>query len=314
MRKWLNNYFDITKGEFNGLLILVMLIAAVSLAPKVYSLLRPFDPDPFAEQHAVLELQKVLASQEKSYKSPGHRLAFKPGYRSDTENVKKPEVVLFPFDPNINSKEEWQQLGFSEKQAQSILNYVHKGGRFRKPEDLQKMYVVSQTAYEKLKPYVRIKTPLTAVSAPNFSKQQTVVKVPKAAVMVEINRADTLELDKISGIGPAFARRIVKYRDRIGGFYKKEQLLEVFGLDSVKFNEIKNQVMVDATAVKKLNMNRANFDDLKNHPYLRYKQVNAILQYREQHGNYGNFADLKKVAILTPDILERLEPYISFSP
>ena len=90
--------------------------------------------------------------------------------------------------------------------------------------------------------------------------------------------------------------------------------MEVFGLDAVKFEEIKDQVKVDSSVVKKLNINTAKFEELKDNPYLRYKQINAIIQYREQHGNYGNFADLKKVAILTPEILEQLAPYISFTP
>ena len=114
-----------------------------------------------------------------------------------------------------------------------ILNYRNKGGKFRKTEDLQKMYVISPKAYEQLRPFVVIKAAIADESSHTATgvtiKNPTTAYIPNpaAAVMVELNSADTLELDKIRGIGPAFARRIVKYRERIGGFYKKEQLMEV---------------------------------------------------------------------------------------
>ena len=323
MRKWLNNYFDMSKREFNGMSVLVALIFCVLLAPLVYTWLWPFQPDSKEAERAIAELEKAIAAQKgigqqmpethsTDYFSAKNRRDGKPGKR-----VQK----LFPFDPNTTDQQGWQRLGFSEKQAKVILNYRNKGGKFRKTEDLQQLYVISPKVYEQLRPFVVIKA--TVSNEQGHATSRVTTKKPPAsfvsyaaaaAVMVEINRADTLELDKISGIGPAFARRIVKYRERLGGFYKREQLMEVFGLDSLKFNEIKDQVKVDISVLKMLHINSAKFEDLRNHPYLRYKQINAIIQYREQHGNYGNFADLKKVANLSPDLLERLAPYISFSP
>ena len=134
----------------------------------------------------------------------------------------------------------------------------------------------------------------------------------KVPVIVEVNAADTTELDKIKGIGITFAGRIIKYRERIGGFHKKEQLMEVFGIDILKYNEIKDQVLIDASLVKKININTASFEDFKNHPYIRYKQVNALIQYRKQHGNYGNIADLNKVLVLNQETIDRLAAYLEF--
>ncbi|MET3112552.1 competence protein ComEA [Pedobacter sp. CG_S7] len=318
MRKWLTGYFDITKGEFNGLLVLVTLIIGITLAPVIYGWVWPIEPDHLAEDEVIIALQQVIKEKEAaafkaaSFKNKNVESSFKT---NDKEKITVGKIVVLKnFDPNTLDKQGWQMLGFSEKQAQAILNYVQKGGVFRKVEDLEKLYVVSPETYKMLKPYVRIKVALQQKENLIFKKQPASNKGPVTVVMVEINSADTLVLDKIRGIGPAFARRIVKYRERIGGFHKKEQLMEVFGLDSVKFKEIKDQVYLDVSGLKKLNINTAKLEDFKNNPYLRYKQVNAILQYRAQHGNYGNFADLKKVAILTPEILEQLAPYISFTP
>ncbi|MEJ5962675.1 ComEA family DNA-binding protein [Pedobacter immunditicola] len=314
MIKRLKDYFDLSKREFNGLLVLVFLIIGVLLAPLVYRWMMPFKPDEREARKAIVELEKVLSAQKNSYAHYDAATTGSAPYNNNKSSktfVKRAAPRLFPFDPNTTEQEGWQALGFSEKQAKVIINYIGKGGTFRKPEDLQKMFVVSPAAYAQLKPYIAIKT----VQQPSVERVYHAPSYkPAAAVMIEINGADSTALDQIRGIGPAFARRIIKYRERIGGFHKKEQLMEVYGLDSLKFSEIKDQVKVDATAVKKININTASIEDFKNHPYLRYKQVNAMIQYRVQHGNYGNFADLKKVAILTPELLEQLEPYISYAP
>ncbi|RZK46968.1 MAG: helix-hairpin-helix domain-containing protein, partial [Pedobacter sp.] len=161
-----------------------------------------------------------------------------------------------------------------------------------------------------LLPFIQIESTGSNYSKPQYAEKPTYAK--KELVIVDINTADTLALDEIKGVGAAFARRIVKYRERLGGFYKKEQLLEVYGLDSVKYNEIKSQVRIDGGGIKRININVATFDDLKNHPYLKFKQINAIIQYRKQHGNFNSVDDLKKVAILSPENIQNIAPYLTF--
>ncbi|MBG6235639.1 competence ComEA-like helix-hairpin-helix protein [Pedobacter sp. CAN_A7] len=316
MRKWLRNYFDLTKGEFNGLLVLVLLIFGVSCLPTLYNWLWPVTIDPGMEQMAEAHYRQLMRDQPQASAFGAAKRTF------STAKSVKPPLRLHRFDPNTTDLRGWQDLGFSVKQAQSILNYRLKGGQFRKPEDLQKMYVVSAAAYQKLRPYIDIEPQSSALSSFKANDhqekpRQQVFNYPKdlpVNIRVEINQADTAALETIRGIGPAFAKRIIQYRERIGGFHKKEQLMEVYGLDLVKFEEIKDQVVVDASLVKRLNVNTIRVEDFKNNPYIRYKQANAIIQYREQHGNYSTFDDLKKVIILSPQVLEQLSPYISFVP
>ncbi|WP_316816049.1 ComEA family DNA-binding protein [Pedobacter nyackensis] len=300
MKKWLDTYFGFSQREFNGLMTLVALIGLTMLLPYVYSLIKEEEPVTEAEQQAVLKL--ALLEQQKILLKGRDKLHFKHRDKRNTQ--------LFMFDPNTNRQEDWEKLGLSVKQASAILNYTARGGRFNKVEDLKKMYTISEATYRRLVPYVKIAPINTAESQPKvYIKQQYESRV---VVKIEINNADTTELDKIKGIGMTFANRIVKYRDRIGGFYKKEQLMEVFGLDSVKYNEIKDQILVDASRLKRINVNTARFEDFKNHPYIRYKQVNALIAYRKQHGNYGNIADLNKVAILDQETINRLAAYLEF--
>lgn len=305
MRKWLNNYFEFSRKEFNGLMVLLILLAVVFVFPTVYQALRPQELPTAEEQLAVLKF--AMANQPEEHKKPESRIFSAKGY------PEKRKSVLFYFDPNVIDIDDWQKLGLSEKQAQAILNYRLKGGGFRKKADLQKMYTISPQLYRMLEPYVQIAgTTEQQISQRTEVSPGTQVSNPKELKLIELNGADTLELDQIKGIGKVFARRIVAYRERIGGFHKKEQLMEVFGIDSLKYNEVKTQVSVDPAKLKKININTAELADFKSHPYIRYKQVNALIQYRKQHGNYSNIADLNKVAILTPEIIGRLAPYLTF--
>lgn len=294
MRKWLNIYFSFSKREYNGLLVLIFLLAVITALPSVYTFLVPRQDDLAAEHAAIKKLTLV----EAEIKAAAH-------YRYKGR-VKAADIKPFKFDPNHTGLSDWQLLGLSAKQAAVMIRYTAKGGKFRKKEDLKKMYTISPEMYQRLSSYITIDTSAFV----HINKY--VPAAPRKAVVVQLNTADTLELDKIIGIGPAFARRIFKYRVRLGGFYRKEQLMEVFGLDSAKFHEISDQVSIDATVLKQISINKAAYADFKNHPYLNPKEVNAIIQFRKQHGNYVNIADLKKVALLSAGTIEKLAPYISF--
>ncbi|RYZ95259.1 MAG: hypothetical protein EOP47_26190 [Sphingobacteriaceae bacterium] len=137
-------------------------------------------------------------------------------------------------------------------------------------------------------------------------------KKPRLTVPVELNAADSARLTTIYGIGPSFARRIVKYRRLLGGFVNKEQLKEVYGLDAEKYAEIQAQVTVTPVSPKKVNVNTAGVDELKHLPYLTFKQKNAIVQYRLQHGDYASVNDMRDIAILDETTINKIKPYITF--
>lgn len=134
----------------------------------------------------------------------------------------------------------------------------------------------------------------------------------KPGEKVELNTADSAALTLIHGIGPSFAQRIVAYRKQLGGFINKEQLKEVYGLDTEKYNEINDEIRVDAFRVKKLAINSIDFETLRHFPYLSYKQANAVIQYRVQHGNYQSLNDMSNIALLNNEILGKIAPYITF--
>lgn len=287
--------FAFTKREFNALLFLLLILIALFTAPF-------FLPGHEAsrlstgQQLAIKQLQLAEKQQAQQFT------------RSTYRNFsKKPSPVYFKFDPNTATATDWEKMGLSPKQAKVIPNYVAKGGRFYQPEDLQKMFVISPDKYQSLLPYVQI-----AHINPKFTPAKTFENAPRKTVIVELNTADTAQLDLLKGIGPAFARRIVKYREKLGGFYRMEQLMEVYQLDSAIYQTVAPQLTLNIAPIKKININTATFEQLKNHPYLRYKQINAIINYRKQHGHYQNATDLAKVAILDKATIDKMLPYLDF--
>jgi len=288
MKTRIKQYLTITKKEWNGLVILVILTAGVLAAPYGYRLFRKDSTISFKD------FDKATAQISRAEKNGNY------GDSINSPDNKIANPVMFPFDPNALTAAQWQQLGLSERQANVILHYRTKGGHFYKKEDVKKIYAITADDYKKLEPYINI-------PEGSFSYKKI-----KPGEVIELNSTDSAKLTELKGIGPSFAVRIIRYRNRLGGFVDKEQLKEIYGIDSLVYADIKNQVSVNTDKVKKININAISFDQLRIFPYLNYKQVNAIIQYRAQHGNYNTIADMKNIVLLDDGILRKIEPYLAF--
>jgi len=299
IKRKLNTYLGMSRTEFRGLIVLAWLVIIVIAAPFGWQWLRPDTEDNIDLE----ETEQAIAKLERRVVRKSFPL------RRKYSAVNKHNRLFF-FDPNQVDMDEWKALGLSEKQAAAILKYRGKGGHFNKPEDLQKMYTISPRTYGRLLPYIRIEQRVTDTGFRQGNFNNT--KHPAVFPVIELNGADSAGLCLIKGVGPVFASRIIRYRNQLGGFYNTIQLMEIFGLDSLKYRQILTQVTVDSSAVRKININEATFEMLKGHPYLRYKQINALLQFKKQHGNYHNIADLSQVLLLSAADIARLAPYLTY--
>jgi competence ComEA-like helix-hairpin-helix protein len=287
MKTPVKNYLSVTKKEWNGMVVLIILIALILAAPYAYQTNRKDNTINFKE------FDKAAAMLSKA-DSTGTAVS---GLTSSRSSLK---AALFAFNPNNLPEAEWEKLGLSADQVKVIKNYEAKGGRFYAKTDVKKIYAITDADYKRLQPYINL--PATD----NYTKKAAPGEI------IEINGADSAKLTMIRGIGPSFARRIIRYRDRLGGFYSKEQLKEVFGIDDSKYAEIKNGIAVNDSHITRLDINKATFDQLRRFPYLSFKQINAIVEYHNQHGDYESIADMKNIAILDDGILRKIGPYLVF--
>lgn len=298
MYQKVKEYFNITRQEFRGLIVVFILMIIIYLFPFIWE--RIF----FKPLEIKIETLKPLINDIESFNNNNKNYT-----DEDDLETSLSEIKLFKFNPNNLSIEDWVRLGLSEKQALTIKKYEAKGGKFFKKEDVKKIYSITEKQYSLLEPYIDIPS-RNYNNNKEFSEYK---KVENKKVQVSINVADSMSLLEIKGIGPAFASRIVKYRNRLGGFVNKDQLREVFGIDSAKFDQIKDQLIIDEENIQFININQVTFEDLKRNPYLSYKQMNAIVAYRKQHGEYKSLDDLKKIIVLNQDVINKITPYIKFN-
>lgn len=225
----------------------------------------------------------------------------------------------FKFDPNSSSTGELLQLGFNTRLAERIRNYRKKGGRFRKKEDLLRVYGMDTAHYRRLIPYIVISSTVAA-NAPGFrSKVHTETgkrgaffsKAHHNDAPFDVNNADTARLEAIRGIGQKLSRRIIKYRSSLGGFVSVGQLEEVFGLDSVVLQQLLKTAFVDPDFLPhRINLNTADEKLLDSHPYISRQEARAIVAYRFQHGRFGSVSELRNLPMFSEEKVRRLEPYL----
>ena len=210
------------------------------------------------------------------------------------------------------SEEDWKRLGLSDKQIKTIKKYESKGGKFRTKEDVKKMYCIPPELYTSLEPYIQIPTKTNVYEKKIEAKPSLSLGGGKEGrAVVELNSADTTELKKLKGIGSVFAKRIVKFRDALGGFVRKEQLLEVYGFDKEKFDLVSPQTTLDISKAKKININSASVDDLRKHPYMDKTTATKIFWHRVNKGDYSDVSDIKKLNLVGEELYGKIEPYLT---
>lgn len=309
MNKKIKEFFDFNKKERIGVLtlltILIILIIIYYLLPHIISQNQSTNNLKLKQQvQAFIEARKEEnnTSPEQSTKK------YNPDKNENTE------LTPFPFDPNNLPESQWKKIGFSEKQIQIIKNYEKSGGKFYEKEDLKIIYGISPEEYAQLEPYIRIKKQKKDEKPRLENKENNPLKKEaEKTYHMDLNTADSSQLIKISGIGKVFSSRIVKYRNYIGGFYNKEQLMEVYNFDSSNYQSVQKHFWVDSTKIQKINLNTATFKELLQHPYLDYYLVKEIVNHRQEHGRYKALSELKKLDLMYAKLYEKLKHYLTLS-
>jgi len=310
MWELLNAYFNFTKKERKGiaiLLVIIFILIAVPFLIEHFNKEERIDPAQFEKEIAELRIDSFHKKSSKS--SEEYYNDYTPSYKKYAVANKS---IVFYFDPNTASVNDWVRLGVREKTANTIRKYISKGGKFYKPEDIKKIWGLSESDAARLIPYVSIKKIEKRSLYINQNKYPEKVYSNKYSIQnVDINVADTSQYISLPGIGSKLSKRIIAFREKLGGFYSIDQVGETYLLPDSTFQKIKKYLVLNSKAIKKLNINSASVDEMKSHHYIRYNMANAIFQYRQQHGNYHSIEEIKKIMTVTDEFYNKVSPYLT---
>jgi competence protein ComEA len=311
------HFLTFTKKEKRGTLVLLASVIGIFISAKyIYPLIIKEDSTNnkaiFAAADSLKEKQKDSATNyysKNEYSDNGGYQAYPKKQYDNTFTG-----TMFYFDPNTLSADGWKKLGVKDKTIASMQKYIAKGGRFREPDDLRKVWGLRDDEKDRLVPYVRIvggKEKTYTNYSSNYQPYEKKVYEKKVIANVDINIGDSAAYDGLPGIGAGFSKRIIKFRDKLGGFYKIEQVGETFGLPDSVFQKIKPYLKINVDNIHKININNATEEELKVHPYIRWQLAKVIIEYRKQHGSYRALEDLKKIMVINEETYNKIAPYLT---
>jgi len=306
-----------TRKERIAVFILSLLIISTAIAPLFIPEKKFITPNPEEFYALKGELDKLRSSSKDTIaQTRNENQPWQNNYSLSRIRNNETHIVPFPFDPNKISAEGWKKLGLRDRTIKTIINFRSKGGKFRQATDLKKIYGLKEEEFQRLLPHVRFeeKDELRFGNAVNEDKHKEEWQTTKSSFIkpysIEINKADTIELIALPGIGNKLANRIINFRNKLGGFYSVEQLHEVYGLPDSTFVRLKTYLTCDPTLVNKININDVDLETLKQHPYIRWNLANAIVQYRKEHGNFRKPDDLKLIALMDEQLYQKIQHYL----
>jgi competence protein ComEA len=319
MKEFIKDYFTFHKAERNGIIVLLFILSVLLFVLSILHAFVPNTPQDFSSFNAIVaELEKAqtmasIPAQEEAYRDNKTSASIEP--KSSTPKNR------FLFNPNQLSTEKWSQLGLSTKQISVIKHYEEKGGHFYKKEDLKKIYGMSENLYQELEPFITLPEKSAKYDTGStkswerknitFEKQFQKTESKTSEAIIELNSADTAKLKKLKGIGSGFAKRILNYREKLGGFVSLNQLYEIWGLDSAVVKSILPHISLNTAMVRKIPLNHCNVSDLKKHPYLSYNVSNNIVLYRDRHGDYTSLQDIKQAVLVNEELFRKIAPYLT---
>lgn len=305
--------FLLTTEQWIGVAILVILIIGTLVMLKHYKPKKEVSLT-WTNDSVKSEFVEYQSEQDSIRKT-----AWKKKYKRDTI-----AICMQEFDPNTADSSTLVHLGLKPWQAKNMLKYRAAGGKYRKAEDLQKLYGMTDSMYRALEPYICISVvnsidttdtidinvdtvKVDTMRADSLLRRQTI----KRDTILNIRTADTTELKMIRGIGSYRARQIVRYREQLGGFARVEQVLEAKGMEHMA-DSVLNSFVLDSVVIDSLNINRISVQRLSKHPYLRFEQAKAIYELRRKYVRLDSIEQLYELDCLSPETIQKITPYLNF--
>ena len=308
MKKQQKIRFLLTTEQWLGVILLVLFVIGTLVVVK------HFQPQKNTELSWVNDSTKTQFVTYQAQQDSIRKKEWKRKYKRDTIVIHMQE-----FDPNTVDSSTLVHLGFKPWQAKNMIKYRAAGGKYRKAEDLKKLYGMTDSMYRALTPYIRIaRENIDSLTSDSVLKDSVLKdSLPKwinenKDTILNLRTADTTELKMIRGIGSYRAKQIVRYREQLGGFVSAEQILEVKGMEVLEADSVLKYFVLDSVEIEQMNVNQASIQHLSRHPYLRFEQAKAIYELRRKKVRLNSIKDLEVLECIDAKTLEKIAPYINF--
>ncbi|WP_420385650.1 helix-hairpin-helix domain-containing protein [Roseivirga sp.] len=300
-------FLSFSKTEINGTVFLLIIIVCLLLSPQLYKIMLGDRYDSFEEDQALLDsLMSAINSS----------VSIEPVF----------EPKLSEFNPNEASLNELVSLGIPEFLSKRIIGYRNAGGVFKVKSDLMKIYNFPDSLFFRLESYIRMEDELQIREKERSVEKRTgrgvrrkaavlmsELRFPDEPRLIDINLADTTLFQKLHGIGSTYAKRIVAFREALGGFYSVDQVSDLYGMTDSLYYQIKSFLTIsDTVKLKVIPINVATFEQLNSHPYISYELTKEILLAKSKYGKFKKLEDLSRLSLLDSLGRSRLGPYLRF--
>lgn len=296
MKSFFKDLFRIPERERNGITAFTLIIlGSMALLSFKDAFLNPPEPIPHEQLQEFEEwkLSEVELRNNEDLSQSSYSFSDKKSFS------RKKNQGDFRMDPNQANFKELIEAGFTKELAGRLIAWRKSGKVFHFKQDVAKLKGLSDSLFERIAPGIALP------DSPVLNEEKKVISEVKK---VDINAADTSEWIALPGIGPAFAKRIVAYRERLGGFHSAVQLLEVYGITDEKWNAIKDKLEVK-TLLSPTDLNTCTLDQLLRFPYLKPVVARGIINYREKHGSYKRIEDLLNTDLVDAELYAKIAPY-----
>ncbi len=303
MKKWIKDYLTFSRKERNAAIVVSLLIVFFLVLPYVYPTKNAtitVDEESQWQLDSLLEQAEVSEPAKSSTANYPHQT-----FADKQATVFEP----FFFDPNTVDEQGWKKLGLRDKTIHTIINYRNKGGKFKQPEDIRKIWGLQPEEAERMIPYIKIAS-ISTTDKFNFKSNQAPSNSPTKPTQIDINKATANDLKFMAGMTNGLPYKIIKYREKLGGFLRLDQLKETFGMNDTAMQQISLFCTLDNPTITQINLNTAQENELSSHPYIDKNLAKALVLYRQLHGNYHQVEDIKKIVFIKEPLYQKISPYL----
>lgn len=307
MRKVIKQYFTFSKRDAIAAIIVVLLFSSFIVLPSFFSSKKEKKT---ADENVVNQIAAIQKQKEEKnyYKKSNNNDNWEQTTYTSSDNDKV-MGSLFPFDPNTLDANGWQKLGLRDKTIGTILNYRNKGGKFKQPEDLRKIWGLRKEEADRIIPFAKIENSAVPSGYKMYTQNGTTQN--QKPVLFDANTVTPEQLRLIPNVGSSLPYKIVNFREKLGGFLNMLQVKETYGMTDSAFSALLPYLHVLPTEIRKLNINTASEYELNAHPYIDKTVAKAIIIYRTQHGGYKSVNDIRKIVFITEDVFNKIAPYLT---